>query len=180
MYVCVVVCVFMWLLWPIYRCICQLAVKFVRSLWSWRIFDTLRGILSIFACFGFAFLVFFLYFSYSLCVFSYFWFFGICIYFMHVVRVFVKKPQMRRIFHFCAVFCCFSRCSRKTRFSSHLDALVSVQQPQQTLQVSSWSIIFSCSHSTHMFSTREQKTLNPAQKRISNEKWVLKSFSNYL
>lgn len=49
------VCVCVWLLWPIYRCICQLAVKFVRSLWSWRIFDTLRGILSIFACFGFGF-----------------------------------------------------------------------------------------------------------------------------
>lgn len=171
-----------------YACVCscgycgQFIVAFAN--WRWNLFalfdlDAFLTLCGAFCRFSLASVLlfwYFFFFSYSSCVFSYFWFFGICIYFMHVVRVFVKKPQMRRIFHFCAVFCCFSRCSRKTRFSSHLDALVSVQQPQQTLQVSSWIIIFSCSHSTHMFSTREQKTLNPPTKANIEWKMGIKKF----
>lgn len=174
-----------------YLCVCvcscgycgQFIVAFAN--WRWNLFvlfdlDAFLTLCGAFCRFSLAsvllFWYFFLFFIFFMCIFLFMIFLYLYLFYAccACVCVCVKKPQMRRIFHFCAVFCCFSRCSRKTRFSSHLDALVSVQQPQQTLQVSSWIIIFSCSHSTHMFSTREQKTLNPAQKRISNGKWVLK------
>lgn len=58
---------------------------------------------------------------------------------MHVVYVCVceKQRHMWRIFHF-AVVCCFFSLFEEKRFSSHFEALVSLQQPQpQLLQLSS-------------------------------------------
>lgn len=106
---------------------------------------------------------------YSFCVFSYFWFFGI--YFMHIVCVCVcvcEEAADAAHFSFLRWVLLLFTLFEEKRFSSHLDALVSVQQPQQTLQVSSWSIVLFLAVLEHTCSTREKKTLNPAQKRISN------------